>query len=133
MTNSIYCPFCHKYVSLNDRGSFASRHGRYWIGECNACFKCVIINDSSNEVFPLPIPKSVDERIPQSIRHDFEEALKCLSLPAYRASAVMARRALQCICLDKGADEKAKLEKQIDWLFDQGIITKELKEWAHEG
>jgi hypothetical protein len=50
----------------------------------------------------------------------------------YRAAAVMARRALQSICLDKGAKEDDSLEKQIDWLFTQSVITKDLKEWAHE-
>lgn len=34
-------------------------------------------------------------------------------------------------CLDKGA-KKGTLENQIDWLFEQRIITKDLKDWAHE-
>lgn len=43
----------------------------------------------------------------------------------------MARRALQNICLDKKTKEDS-LQKQIDSLFKDGIITKDLKIWAHE-
>lgn len=102
------------------------------MGECNSCHKLVLVNDSSNKIYPMPLPKAIDERIPATIRKDFEESTICFSIEAYRASAVMARRALQCVCLDKGSKEKDKLEKQIDWLFSQGIITKDLKDWAHE-
>jgi hypothetical protein len=102
------------------------------MGECNSCHQLVLVNDFTHKIYPMPLPKPVDERIPHTIKCDFEESTTCFSIGAYRASAVMARRALQSICLDKGADEKEKLEKQIDYLFSQGVITKDLKDWAHE-
>ena len=102
------------------------------MGQCNSCQKIVLVNGSTHEIFPTPLPKPIDERIKGPIKDDFIESRRCFSIGAFRASAVMARRALQSICLDKGAKVSDKLEKQIDWLFAQGIITKDLKNWAHE-
>ncbi|MCL4504209.1 MAG: DUF4145 domain-containing protein [Deltaproteobacteria bacterium] len=58
-----------------------------------------------------------------------DEAKICLSVEAYRASAVMARRAMQSACLDKGAT-KDKLVGQVAELSAKGVITHDLKEWA---
>ncbi|MCX6740322.1 MAG: DUF4145 domain-containing protein [Candidatus Parcubacteria bacterium] len=132
MNTSIYCPYCHKYVELSNRGGFNSIHGEYWMGQCNSCQKVILVNNHSSEKYPMPLPEPIDSRILEPIRKDFEEANICFSASAFRAASVMARRAIQNICLDKGADEKDKLEKQIEWLFSQGIITKDLKDWAHE-
>lgn len=56
----------------------------------------------------------------------------------------MARRAMPNVALDKGAPTTREIVKegktktvsmhlvqQIDWLFDEGIITKDLRDWAH--
>ena len=39
---------------------------------------------------------------------------------------------MQLICLDKRADKNKKLYQQIDELFKNGVITKDIQEWAHE-
>jgi hypothetical protein len=107
------------------------------MGQCNSCRKFVLVELDQNKgnlknIYPNPLPEPIDERIPETIRRDFEEALKCFSIRAYRASGVMARRALQNCCLDKGAKEKDRLVDQIDWLYEQRVITDDLKQWAHE-
>jgi len=127
---SIYCPYCHKHTHLNKVGEYGISTGQWWMGECNSCHNVVLIHH--REIYPNPLPRPINERIKGEIKKDFEEANSCFSVNAFRASAVMARRALQSICLDKGVNENDKLIKQIDWLFSQGIITKDLKEWAHE-
>ncbi|MBI4723352.1 MAG: DUF4145 domain-containing protein [Candidatus Stahlbacteria bacterium] len=134
MENSIYCPYCYKYTYLTNRGGWSNGQTQYWMGECNSCHRVVLGVEEPEEhtMYPLPLPKPVDERIPEPIRKDFEEALKCFSIEAYRAAGVMARRAMQSCCLDKGASEDKKLNNQIEWLFTERIITKELKDWANE-
>ena len=67
-----------------------------------------------------------------SVKKDFEEALLCQSVGAYRGAAVLARRAVQSICLDKGAKKGENLHKQIKELFDKNIITQAIKDWADE-
>ncbi|TWP21832.1 DUF4145 domain-containing protein [TM7 phylum sp. oral taxon 352] len=82
--------------------------------------------------YPNSLPKSINESIPQEIKTDFEEALLCYSVNAYRGAAALARRTVQLICLDKRADKNKKLYQQIDELFKNGVITKDIQEWAHE-
>lgn len=136
--NSIYCPSCHKHTSLITRAHYMIMGDQTRIceiGECNSCNFFMMtkrVNGEIVAIYPNPLPEPIDERVPESIREDFEEANLCFSVDAYRAAAVMARRTLQSICLDKGANEGDKLHQQIDWLFSQQIITRELKEWAHE-
>jgi hypothetical protein len=43
----------------------------------------------------------------------------------------MCRRAVHASCIQLEAPSDKKLVHQIDWLADQGIITKPLKEMAH--
>ena len=103
--NSIYCPNCHKYTSIMPRVNYAwpkNNDIRYEICECNACDFFVLVQKIKGHIariFPTPLPKPVDERIPTLIRSDLIEAILCSSVGAHRGSAVLARRALQNICL----------------------------------
>lgn len=132
MSKSILCPHCNRFTHLESKFTFGNQTGQWETAECNACHKAVLIFGTMQTIYPHPLPKIIDARIKNAIKKDYEESLLCFSVSAYRAAAVMARRALQSICLDKGANEVEKLEKQIDWLFSQGVITKDLKDWAHE-
>lgn len=134
--NSISCPNCHQRTAITTRAKYDSSSGRYEIAECNGCDFFVMVkrnqsNSGISQVYPYPLPGATDERIPQKIRRDFDEALLCLSVSAVRGAAVLARRALQTICRDKGATKK-DLKNQIDELFANNIITKDLKDWSHE-
>lgn len=137
---SIFCPYCHQYTSItvasrtvrNYKVSCIWERGHYdlwWIGICNCCKNPVLVHNEGETIYPHPLPPSPDKRIPQAIRKDLKEAKVCFSVSAYRACAVMARRALQAACLDKGALGK-RLIDQINDLASKGIITKDLKEWA---
>jgi len=88
-------------------------------------------NSTILKVYPAPLPKEVDDVIPDNIKSDIIEARICLSVNANRAAAVLARRALQVICIEKGS-KKNKLVEQVDELFTKSIITDEIKKWAHE-
>lgn len=146
---SIYCPYCNKYTALSYAPGFGdpnypsqrvfaiwqkSEDEKYWIGICNSCHKAVLVYeclDIIRAIYPYPLPSPTDERIPENIRRDIDEAKICFSVNAYRACAVMARRAIQLACIDKGADKKQNLAQQIDELAEKGVITKELQQWAH--
>jgi len=95
------------------------------------------LNDKIYEVYPLP-GFNIDDyhsAIPKQVREDIAEADRCFYAGAYRGTVVMLRRAVQNIVLDKIKDKsikKKKLWEQIDELFNEGLITKHLKETAHE-
>ena len=142
---SIFCPYCHKYTSLTaTTQNVSTGTGRdvivrvewkdsdeetWWIGITNCCQSPVLILEDGDVIYPTPLPSPTDKRIPESIRQDLEEAKMCFSISAYRACAVMARRAMQSACIEKGTT-KDKLSEQLQELASNGVITNELKEWA---
>src|SRR5215207_6749243 len=109
--NSIYCPNCRNHTELIVRVAETAERGhplRYEIGECNACAQRFLVYrlvqyGTINRIYPSSLPRPVDPAIPTVICVDIEEALTCLAAGAPRAAAVMARRAMQNICLEKGA------------------------------
>jgi hypothetical protein len=146
---SIYCPHCRRHTSLREApveyectGAYSGKHKYttgavwkkdyneiWWIGVCNSCREPVLVLNKGDIIYPQPLPSPTDDRIPELIRNDLNEAKFCYSVKAYRASAVMSRRAMQSACLDKGAT-KEKLVAQLHELAANGVITNDLKEWA---
>jgi hypothetical protein len=85
------------------------------------------------EHYPIGAPdQTVATEIPEHIADDFKEALRCIFVDSYNATAEMCRRALEASCLNLGAPHDKVLEKMIDWLEAQHIITPYLKEAAHK-
>lgn len=143
---SVYCPFCHKHTSLEPaltdaQDSFgrtvqllAITEGpgydeRWWIGTCNFCQRPMLVLNSGDRVYPTPIPAPSSEHIPDEIRSDLDEAKQCCSISAWRACAVMARRAIQSAALAKGGTGR-QLHEQIQDLATKNVITADLREWA---
>lgn len=143
---STQCPYCHEFTfvqGLKKEIKLQSRENItifyvweefagevWWMGVCNNCEKPLLILNIGQQVFPRTLPASSDERIPEKIRKDFDEAKICFSVQATRACAAMARRTIEMICIDQGASEDDKLVQQIKYLADNGIITVRVKKWA---
>lgn len=110
--------------------------------QCQACMDYILAvvhsNLNSHEFFYLkhyPFGKpdeTVAAEIPEHIKPDFKEALRCLWVDAYNATVEMCRRALEASCLDLGAPKKKVLEDMIDWLEEKRKITPALKDAAHK-
>lgn len=83
--------------------------------------------------YPLSLDDelSIEEKeyIPDQLLLDYQEALKCKSIGANRASCAMFRRALQSSLVILGADYKLDLINQIDSLES---LPKDVKDWAHQ-
>ena len=140
---SVYCPYCHQHTSLalapSDGvlrdGSIpravwrTDRDDVWWIGLCNFCLKPMLVLNDGVTVHPTPSPTPTDPNIPDAIRADLDEAKRCFQVGAWRAVAVMARRAIQATAIDKGAT-KGNLVDQINALATKGVITNDVKEWA---
>ena len=83
--------------------------------------------------YPLGQPNDkVDKDIPEHIASDFSEALKCQWVNAHQATAEMCRRTVESSCINLGAPYNAVLQKMIDWLEAQKIITPALRNVAHQ-
>ena len=122
---------------------FGGHHYRLVVAmRCQGCLKYIlgIVNHGANQTtyvyeehYPIGTPDDdVASEIPKHIQPDFKEALRCLWVNAYNATAEMCRRALEASCVDLGAPKKDVLEDMIDWLADQRIITPFLQKVAHK-
>lgn len=152
-----FCPYCHmqaafSWVNETNTGGelssgfipsspfqyFSNNKGIWKIAECPSCDGCVLIkmymdqqgNIRIGAVYPSPMPSPTDQRMPEKIRKDLDEAKSCLSVNAYRACAGMCRRAMQTACMEKGSS-KGDLIDQIDEIHQKGVITVDLKDLAH--
>lgn len=147
------CPYCgmnvtFAWVGTSEHGgrlenylyNYYGNNDIVWaIAQCPRCKDCVLMKGkktnqgvfSVDNIYPFPLPTKTNELIHEKVREDLDEAKRCLSVVAYRACAVMCRRAIQQACIEKGADVNKNLEKQIDELKDKGIITNQIQSWAH--
>jgi hypothetical protein len=83
--------------------------------------------------FPLGKPNDdVADEIPDTIKSDLKEAMRCLWVRAYNATAEMCRRALESSCIELGAEPDVVLSEMIDWVHAQGKITNSLRDMAHK-
>ena len=69
--------------------------------------------------------------IPEEIQKTLIEAKITFSAQCYRASAVMSRRTLEAITVDKGGSQGI-LAKRINNLVSNGVLDKNLGDWATE-
>lgn len=138
---SVFCPYCHRYTALSVAMSI---HGapyncvhqsekdkkHWWMGVCNNCKELCLVYDNGVRVYPHPLPSSTDNRIPEELKRDLDEAKLCYSIGAYRGCAVLARRVIQVCCIDKGADKNKKLYQQIEEIYEKRVITEDIKNWT---
>ena len=118
MISSARCETCKEYVLIvGTRRPIGGGRGQ----------PCVAI-----EVYPIGRPgQMVDKDIPAAVLEDFNEALRCQFIKAFKATVVMCGRAIQTSALALGAGG-TRLVDQIDDLFKKGKITEALKDFAHE-
>ncbi|HEY5215000.1 MAG TPA: DUF4145 domain-containing protein [Acidobacteriaceae bacterium] len=120
---------------------YASPQG-YFVGafQCQGCTGYILglLRQDMHQLaysshYPLGSPDDkVADEIPSHIKVDFKEALRCMFVNAYNATAEMCRRALEASCLEQGAPKKRKLDDMIDWLEEQRKITPRLQAIAHK-
>lgn len=103
--------------------------------ECKGVIIVFSVMDEQNQwsefiAYPASMP-SVNEYVPEAVAKDYISGVNCMAIREYKAAAAMFRRSLQQIMIEKNA-KKDDLWKQINDLESRGIITAEIKAWAHE-
>lgn len=145
----IDCPRCSSRVKAIVRG--AALHQEYEgdlgtrvsVGSCPSCGGAlagvadVVRHHDGSEadgiarrVWPDP-QRLFSWEVPELVRGSLDEAERCLSAGAYSACAVMAGRAVEGICIEKGAKAK-NLHHGLKELLDSGAIDERLFEWGNE-
>ena len=129
------CPHCLREVRFDIHAN--TQHGRmlHQIQKCQACgelvYRQVDLNEQEQTLAQWP-PKGIrpaHSAVPASIAADWLEAHLCLSIRAFRGAATMARRAVQGVAVERGA-ENAKLYDQLKELEATATLHPMMVEWA---
>ena len=148
------CPHCGAKVHIeklwNDYHTYRKGNTEFYvIFRCKPCKKLILktfyfrqnpySSDENleakgwDEQFPVSIDDELSrqekEYIPDNVIADYQEALKCKSIGANRASCSMFRRSLQNALVIIGANHKLDLIKQIESLDS---LPADIKDWAHQ-
>ncbi|WP_339141512.1 DUF4145 domain-containing protein [Croceitalea sp. MTPC5] len=75
--------------------------------------------------------KPFAKNCPKIVINPYQEAIKCYRANAYDACAIMCRKGIEAICIDKG-EKKGKLVSRLENLNSKGILENTLFDWANE-
>lgn len=140
---AIVCPYCsaltnftqihvwERTINIGGQG----RTVRFAAWYCNACDQPIVgrVNDwgEPSDYHPKSVVSADFPDVPEAIARDARSAHRCLSIEEWRASAAMARRAIQASAFEMGAPDK-KLADQLEWLAEHDHISKKLSSLATE-
>ncbi|MGY0535942.1 DUF4145 domain-containing protein [Nocardioides sp. YJ-D4] len=102
---------------------------------CNKGTAVVTANDPTDGLMWWPAPGMgiLDKQVDAGVASAYDEGMRCLSIGANRAAAVMFRSSLSLFVKDKGS-EKAKKERHLKnalkHMKDDGDLHKSLWDWA---
>jgi hypothetical protein len=142
------CPHCGHYgtfvqVGLNDVYTYIKQGGNTFIQNYLGIRKCpnesckghlFFISDNSRQILStsptdtIPFDK---ENMPEKVLRAFEEAIKCHSNSCFIASAIMIRKTLEEICIERGA-VGTNLYKRLQDLGGKILIPQELLSGMNE-
>lgn len=142
----VRCPHCRQSVAARPvspatyKISEVSDETAYLICQCprQACQAVIFVeydrlNNRVTRIHPRPdvVAANYRKAIPEAVRADFAEAVRCHLAEAYKGVVVLCRRAMQTMMIDKGAT-KEKLQDQIEEIYGRGLIIEPLQKAAHE-
>jgi len=126
------CPHCGRQVVFEAVGQDILIAGNIICGQrrCPAydCYGHIFIITDQNKLIASYPPVSIDfdaSNIPEQVAAPFKEAIECHAAGYHTAAAIMIRRTLEAICVEKEAEGK-NLKTRIQALSSKVILPKEL-------
>jgi hypothetical protein len=147
----IECDNCNAIVETQMIASYIKEEEIDWCSnlkfslcKCSQCWSPILVQqgyDYNHEINdfdwekPIKIYPSnlfhINPVIPEQLRKNLIECIKCYKVGAFTATAIMCRKTLDGFCSLKGVKEK-NLGLAIKKLKEQNIINDQLYEWANE-
>jgi len=125
-----FCPNCKVYSTFSNRGPNEVLQGqKHAVWSCDLCQHGVFA--LGDQIIYPEIRSEAPEEYPEVVRENYAEALRSLNGNNPKAAVIMARSALQAATRQHGA-KGANLKQEIEYLVDNHVIPKALKDWAHE-
>lgn len=133
------CPHCGNEATFDPIGlNDINVDGTHVVGQRRCpnpeCKGHIFVVTEAGKIVAAYPPIRIDfdkENIPENVLSSFEEAIACHSSSCFIASAIMVRRTLEEICVDKEAKGK-NLKERIKALESKIVVPKELLEAMDE-
>lgn len=140
----VWCPSCEKarnaevMSAVQDRNVEHGPPSLITLMRCDGCGQALLFGqedygngwDELFRLWPDP-PRPLSPSIPDSLRHEHEEARKCFEAKAYTAAVVMVGRTLEGVCAEHGF-AKGTLHQRLQQMKSKDLIDPRLLEWAEE-
>ena len=121
------CWSCDKKVA-SDKGYYV--HGRLeTIYICPNCSVPVYYDKNGVQVHYAPFGDRVGN-LPDNVGDAYQEARLAHSVSSYTASAMMCRKILMNVAVEKGAEKNKNFVYYVGWLFDQHYVPPNAKDWV---
>ena len=115
---------------------------RYRLVRCTACLDISLllamligwdgersVYDDDFPVYPAS-PRNMNAAVPKTLQSCLQEARACYQVRAYAASAIMCRRALALLAIERGVRKKS-LAGALAQLKEEGDIDQRLYDWCN--
>lgn len=136
------CSNCSKVVAMQVKGQWAAFDRENGLPELWTAVKCPDCESSAlylqenygngwdefYRVYPAQA-RRLSTAVPEPLRNDHREARECVQAKHYTAAAVMARRVLEGIAVDRGY-KSGDLFSRLKKMRDDGVIDDRLYDWA---
>ena len=142
------CPWCGRISNFEHKphGPLAGRAsaGHGWLATrslstlvCSGCKRgTLVVTDQMGEGihwYPAPGMGILDKQVDRGVASTYDEGMRCLSIGANRAAAVMFRSALHLFVKDKGnakAQGERFLKPALKHMKESGDLHRSLWDWA---
>ena len=137
------CPRCGRISNFHTDNQGSLRVDGDGALESVAILRCMGCNEGTAVVFdrsgngmhwyPTPGAAQLDPAVNQAVASCYDEGMRCLSINANRAAAVMFRSALTLFVKDKGsplAKAERHLKPALQHMKDDGALHASLWDWA---
>lgn len=133
-TVSVICPHCNKEVAAVlhidvTHGSFSETESLYYVMECPACMKPIILDCIDEITFPGTLPFDNVKNLPENVSTIYNECRKSCGDGCFTASVLLARTLLNHIAVDNGAKENQSFKYYVDYLIEN-YMPKNSSKWV---
>jgi hypothetical protein len=148
MVESFVCPHCNVLAQMNILSNHYDEAMRmnFRVYYCENCRKHIFRsikrvrsgNIFSDEGLIHQYPSElelVDDAVPNEVSKLYKEGIRCINAEAPNGAMTCFRKALQVICIKKGANPSNELWEQIDSVLSKRVLelSTEIRKWGNIG
>ncbi|MEX0998424.1 MAG: DUF4145 domain-containing protein [Thermodesulfobacteriota bacterium] len=134
---SYICGYCGEYnsSSLGYKARSAIHAQAVWtynFGTIRICSSCAKPSYNREDEFTpgAKFGSDVENISDENLKKLYDEARSCIQVNAFTASIMCSRKMLMNIAVDKGDQEGKSFVQYVEYLADNGYVTKSSKPWV---